>query len=182
MRLFIGLELPLPLTRALAGLRGNLPDVTWSPPESYHLTLHYLGVVTHGHLLEDIHHALNAITATPPTLSLTAPGLFEPATHHGPDTLWVGCAPDAALMHLQKRIRATMNRLLPAATRAARRFVPHVTMGHMQHPDPLRRQAWLAAMPPMTDGEPMGHFTLFQSLRHRDEPVYEALEHYPLRG
>ncbi|GBQ44537.1 RNA 2',3'-cyclic phosphodiesterase [Komagataeibacter sucrofermentans] len=182
MRLFIGLELPLPLTRALAGLRGNLPDVTWSPPESYHLTLHYLGEVTHGHALEDIHHALNAITATPPTLSLTAPGLFEAETHHGLDALWVGCAADAALMHLQKRIRTSMNRLLPGAARSARRFVPHVTMGHMQHPDPLRRQAWLASMPPMPDGEPVGHFTLFQSLRHADGPFYEALEHYPLRG
>ncbi|MEZ7135103.1 RNA 2',3'-cyclic phosphodiesterase [Komagataeibacter sp. SM21] len=190
MRLFIGLELPSALAHTLGELRGSLPDVAWYPPESYHLTLHFVGEVTHGHFLEEMHHALSAIRAAPPSLILTVPGLFEPATRQGPDTLWMGCAPDPALVHLQNRIRATMTRLpspfgkagsgQSGAARPIRRFVPHISLGQMRHPDPVRRQRWLVTSPPACDAQSIGHFTLFRSLRHGDMPFYEPLEHYPL--
>lgn len=79
MRLFVGLELPLPLLHAIGELRGGLPDVTWQSPESYHLTLHFIGEVTHPHLHEEIHHVLSAIRAT----ACTATG-GHGAVHIGP--------------------------------------------------------------------------------------------------
>ena len=177
MRLFIGLELPPATIQALGEIRGSLPDVEWAAPESYHLTLHFLGEITQYHLLEEIHHALASIHAAPPTVQLTTPGLFETL---GADVLWIGCAPDPALVHLRSRIRAVLNRALPAAAPGGRRFMPHVTLGRLQNPDPSRRQRWLAGLPPMREAETVGHFTLFRSIRQADGPFYEALEHYPL--
>lgn len=180
MRLFIGLELSPSITQALATLRGSLPDVEWIEPESWHLTLHFIGDVTQPHLLEEIHHSLAAVHATPPTLELTTPGLSE--THGRParDRLWVGCAPDPALLHLRSRIRAVINRALPALPPGSRRFMPHVTIGSMQNPDPALRQRWLTAPLPRPDAETLTHFTLFRSIRHAGGAFYEALEHYPL--
>ncbi|WP_242402464.1 RNA 2',3'-cyclic phosphodiesterase [Komagataeibacter kakiaceti] len=154
--------------------------MAWYPPESYHLTLHFIGEVTQRPVMEDIHHALAAIHTPHPHLRLTAPGLFESETHYGPDTLWIGLATDPALTQLQHRIRATLNRLLPATARRGRRFVPHVTLGQSQRTDPDQRQRWLATTLPASEGETVGHFTLFQSLRGADGPCYEPLEHYPL--
>ncbi|EGG76010.1 UPF0097 protein [Gluconacetobacter sp. SXCC-1] len=180
MRLFIGLELPPSISLALADLRGSLPDVAWTAPESWHLTLHFIGEVTQPHQLEEIHHALCAIHAAPPLLELAAPGLFE--THGRParDVLWIGCAPDPALLHLRSRVRAVMNRILPATVPNSRRFVPHVTLGHLHNPGPELRQRWLATALPASQPQTVGHFTLFRSIRHADGPFHEALEHYPL--
>ncbi|MBE7731064.1 RNA 2',3'-cyclic phosphodiesterase [Komagataeibacter sp. FXV3] len=182
MRLFVGLELPLPSLHAIGELRGRLPDVTWRPPESYHLTLHFIGEVTHPHLHEEIHHALSAIHAAPPVLRLGGTGLFTPARPNGPDTLWIGCTPDDALTALREKVRKSLNRAIPTgAERNSRHFTPHVTVGQMQRPDQDRRQRWLATTVPPTEAQTIGHFTLFQSIRHADGPFYEPLEHYPLQ-
>ncbi|GCE84885.1 RNA 2',3'-cyclic phosphodiesterase [Komagataeibacter diospyri] len=181
MRLFVGLELSPALLHAIGELRGGLPDVTWQSPESYHLTLHFIGEVTHPHLLEEIHHGLSAIRATPPALRLGGTGLFTAGRPNGPDTLWIGCAPDDALMMLREKIRKGLNRMIPTVSeRNNRHFTPHITIGRMERPDQTRRQRWLATTVPPTEAWPIGHFTLFQSIRHADGPFYEPLEHYPL--
>ncbi|MCE2576451.1 RNA 2',3'-cyclic phosphodiesterase [Komagataeibacter sp. FNDCR2] len=180
MRLFVGLEFPPSLQRVAGELRGSLPDVVWYPPDSYHLTLHFMGEITQRPVLEDIHHALAAIRAPHPGLRLTAPGLFESETRYGPDTLWIGLAADPVLVQLQHKIRATLNRILPTPARRGRRFVPHVTLGQSQRTDSDQRQRWLATPLPASEEEHVGHFTLFQSLRRADGPFYEPLEHYPL--
>ncbi|AHI24563.1 2'-5' RNA ligase [Komagataeibacter xylinus] len=181
MRLFVGLELPPTLLHAIGELRGGLPDVAWLPPETYHLTLRFIGEVTHPHLLEEIHHALSAIRATPPVLRLDGTGLFTPTRPNAPDTLWVGCAPDDALLTLREKVRKGLNRAIPAGgERNGRHFTPHVTIGRMERPDQARRQRWLATTLPTTEARTIGHFTLFQSIRHADGPFYEPLEHYPL--
>ena len=180
MRLFIGLELPPSIASALGSLRGCLPDVQWSDPESWHLTLHFIGEITQHHLLAEIHHALAALHAAPPALELTAPGLFETSACPAVDVLWVGCAPDPALLHLRSRVRAAITRALPTAAPTSRRFMPHVTLGRLRNPDLERRQRWLTAPSPQADAETVTHFTLFRSVRHADGPFYEALEHYPL--
>ncbi|WP_182355303.1 RNA 2',3'-cyclic phosphodiesterase [Komagataeibacter europaeus] len=182
MRLFVGLELPLPLLHAIGELRGGLPDVTWQSPETYHLTLHFIGEVTHPHLHEEIHHVLSAIRATPPVLQPAGTGLFTSARPNGSDTLWIGCAPDDALTTLREKVRKGLNRAIPAGTeRNSRHFTPHVTVGRMEHPDQERRQRWLATTVPAAEAQTMGHFTLFRSIRHADGPFYEPLEHYPLQ-
>ncbi|MDT8871084.1 2'-5' RNA ligase family protein [Komagataeibacter rhaeticus] len=78
MRLFIGLELPPSISLALADLRGSLPDVAWTAPESWHLTLHFIGEVTQPHQLEEIHHALCAIHAAPPCWNWPPPACSKP--------------------------------------------------------------------------------------------------------
>ena len=181
MRLFVGLELPPSLLHAVAELRGSLPDVAWRAPESYHLTLHFIGEVSHGHLLEEIHHILSAIRATPPALRLNGSGVFMNDRPHGADMLWIGCAPDAALLALRERVRKSLNRAFPPGGKNSRHFTPHITVGRMDHPDQARRQRWLATTPPPTGAEAVGHFTLFRSIRHADGPFYEPLEHYPLQ-
>ncbi|KAB8123357.1 RNA 2',3'-cyclic phosphodiesterase [Komagataeibacter medellinensis] len=182
MRLFVGLELPPSVTQALDTLRGSLPGAAWIEPESWHLTLHFIGDVTQPHLLEEIHHSLAAVHAARPTLELTVPGLSE--THGRPtgDRLWVGCAPTPALLHLHNRIRAVINRALPTLSPTSRRFMPHITIGSVQNPDPALRQRWLTIPLSRPDAETLTHFTLFRSIRHAGDTFYEALEHYPLQS
>ena len=44
-RLFIGVEIPSDIARALDLLRGGLPGARWITPDNYHLTLRFIGDV-----------------------------------------------------------------------------------------------------------------------------------------
>lgn len=177
MRLFIALGIPHPLSELLNGLRGSLAEVNWMPPETYHLTLRFLGEVTDRHLMEDIHYALSTIHAPAFDLFPDAPGLFErPAS---PAVLWMGVARNDSLLHLQRKIDTAMRRVGLAERR--RRFVPHITLGTIPYPDPSRLAPWLQRQAPLNSSPTrIRTFSLYNSLRGKETPTYEVLEDYPL--
>ncbi|MBY4639375.1 RNA 2',3'-cyclic phosphodiesterase [Gluconacetobacter entanii] len=177
MRLFIALGIPHPLSARLAELRGSLAEVNWVPPETYHLTLRFIGEVTDRHLMEDIHHALSAIRAPSFDLLADGPGLFErPAA---PATLWMGVVRNESLLHLQRKVDTAMRRV--GLDDRRRRFVPHITLGSIPHPDPARLAPWLGRHG-LADGAAttIEAFSLYSSLRGKESPVYEVLEDYTL--
>ncbi|GBQ84403.1 2'-5' RNA ligase [Gluconacetobacter johannae DSM 13595] len=177
MRLFVALEIASPLREAIAALRGSLPDVRWVDPESYHLTLRFIGEVRGRPGQEDIHHALSAIRAPACLLIPEPPGLFE--QDGGQDTLWVGIARTDPLLHLQKKIDTALRRAAGLQVER-RRFLPHVTIGSCPRRPDGRMSAWLAhyAATPLPAVEAT-HVTLFRSLRGAGHPVYEPLAEYP---
>ncbi|MBB2201799.1 RNA 2',3'-cyclic phosphodiesterase [Gluconacetobacter tumulisoli] len=177
MRLFVALEIVSPLREAIAALRGSLPDIRWADPETYHLTLRFIGEVPSRPAQEDIHHALSAIHARPCPLIPEPPGLFE--QNGGQGMLWVGIARTDPLLHLQKKIDTALRRSAGVPVER-RRFLPHVTIGAGPRLPDGTMSAWLAhyARTPLPTMQAT-RFTLFQSLRGAGRPVYEAMAEYP---
>ncbi|NVN10642.1 RNA 2',3'-cyclic phosphodiesterase [Nguyenibacter vanlangensis] len=189
MRLFVAFEIGPPLRDAMAALRGSLGGVRWTEPETYHLTLRFIGEVRERARQEEIHHALAAIRAPSCLLVPEGPGLF--AHGEGRDTLWIGIARTDALMHLQRKIDTALTRA-GIAIADRRKFIPHVTIGTLprQFPEttPPAAQstthstalsAWMARwgatpLPPLEAAQ----FTLYRSVRGAGQPVYVPLADY----
>ncbi|WP_075594989.1 RNA 2',3'-cyclic phosphodiesterase [Novacetimonas hansenii] len=177
MRLFIALGIPHPLSTRLATLRGSLAEVNWVPPETYHLTLRFIGEVTDRHMMEDIHHALSAIHAPAFDLLADAPGLFE--RPGAPATLWMGIVRNDSLLHLQRKVDTAMRRV--GLGERHRRFVPHITLGSIPSPDATRLATWLGRHAMVGgDATAIRTFSLYRSLRGKESPAYEVLEDYDL--
>ncbi|GBQ30811.1 RNA 2',3'-cyclic phosphodiesterase [Gluconacetobacter sacchari] len=179
MRLFVALDVGSPLREAIAALRGSLAGVSWVDPATYHVTLCFLGEVSGRNRLEDIDMALSAIRAPAIDLMPGPPGVFEQGS--GRQSLWVGIARTAPLLHLHRKVETAMRRADFAIER--RRFHPHVTIGALAAPAPEMLAAWLARwsalpLPPVE----IPRLTLFRSLRGPDQASYEPIVEYDLAG
>ncbi|WP_336945111.1 RNA 2',3'-cyclic phosphodiesterase [Asaia sp. HN010] len=176
MRLFAALDLPNEQKRLLSALRRTIAGVIWYPPESYHLTLRFIGEVRARPLLEEIDHALAGINAAPVTVELSGVGII---TQAGRSRLWAGLAPSDSLSTLQSRVEAALRRAGLSAEK--RRFQPHVSLGVFQGepgPDIVR---WIQNHNLLRSASAeIGHITLFHSHKTNDEPHYEACADYPL--
>ncbi|WP_025885727.1 RNA 2',3'-cyclic phosphodiesterase [Asaia prunellae] len=174
MRLFVALDLASEHKRLLSSLRRSITGVTWYPPESYHLTLRFIGDVQALHLLEEIDHALAAIRGDKITIQLGEVGLF---THAARSKLWAGVVPSHALTALQARIEAAVRRI--GFQPEKRRFHPHVSLGTFRGdptPDMIR---WVQGHNLLKSSDiQTEHFTLFRSYRTSDVPHYESCADY----
>ncbi len=120
----------------LSKLRPELPDASWTRPESWHLTLRFLGDVSPGGLAE-FASAFGEAAAKRPALELSARGsvVFPP---RGPArVLGVGFAEDSGQVALSAIAReaercARAIRLEPER----RAFRPHVTFARLRRPWP----------------------------------------------
>jgi len=178
MRLFIGLELNPALRHALAALRGSIEHARWLPPETYHLTLSFLGEVRERHRIDDIDLALSGVTRKPFSLQLSGAGAF--AQPLGGARLWVGAERNDALSGLHTRVENAMRRA--GFGQARRKFTPHVTLATLPAQDETRLGIWMGLYNLMRfEPMPVSHVTLFRSHLGPDHPVYEPLAHYPLQ-
>ena len=117
MRLFVALTPPGEVVEALqsvtAGLRERAPDLRWTPPEQWHVTLVFLGEVGEG-VASELARRLDRAAARHPPLSLALGG----GGQFGHRVLWTGVQGD----------RDGLRRLADSARAAARRSrlpVPH---------------------------------------------------------
>jgi len=138
MRCFIALPLPAEARAALAlaadRVRAAWPDLKWTRPEGYHMTLAFLGDID-GAAVECAKAAIDAASeANPFELSFEGIGGFPP---HGPWRVLVGLVEDDGAAAVVHRI---VNEALARHERAAgipplnpewpdgRSFSPHVTI------------------------------------------------------
>jgi 2'-5' RNA ligase len=171
MRLFVGLELPLPVKAALLAFMGGVAGARWQRADQLHLTLRFIGEVDR-HTAADIAAALGRVNIRPFLAELGEAGLFE---HRGRvDTLWVGVRPADAARGLARSVNAALAGVgIAPETRA---FVPHITLargrammgvtGWPQAPAP--RVAW------QVDG-----FALFESQMGKQGSDYRVLARWP---
>lgn len=141
-RLFVSLALPPVCREALGGLQENTPDVGWTPPEQFHLTMRFLGDVE-APLAARIEEKLASVRVEPFLLPLAGAGRFPP---RGPArVLWVGVGRGHTRLHqLRKKID---DAALAAGWRGElRNFDPHITLGRVRDgADAVAIERWLKA-------------------------------------
>lgn len=128
MRLFVGIPLDEAVTREVAALTARLrrkdDGLRWSPPESWHITLQFLGKTTEEQYA-CVAAALRGVVGAPVAVQLTELGVFE-----GAGVLHVDVALTEELADLQRRVtRADEACGFVAEARAYR---PHITLARIQ--------------------------------------------------
>lgn len=159
MRLFIAIELPDDLKKALGRLRADIPGARWVPLEQIHLTLAFLGKVEEK-TVERLTSELAHIQAPAFELCFAGAGCFP--NRHRPRVLWIGLAPEPRLTDLAARVHEVV--LSCDIPQEERPFSPHITLARFKFPASRETGAFLdlhqkLELPPFSAQE----FILFQS-------------------
>ncbi len=125
-RLFTGLEIPDAQRTYLSSLRGSLHGARWIDPESYHITLRFIGDIDNRQA-RDIENALSEIMRDPLEIVLTDLAIFGGEKPHA---IIASVKPTRALLELQyENERILREAGLP---KEARKFTPHVTLARLR--------------------------------------------------
>ncbi len=178
-RLFVGLNLPETLKRAIGELQAGLRDARWLEGDGLHLTLAFIGEVDPS-AQRRIEEALAGVDAPPLAVELHGIGYFP---HRGPPrVLWTGASPAAGLGSLAAAVRRALARAGFPPER--RKFAPHVTIARFRRPPPPALLAeYLGAYSLFrTPGAPVASFRLMSSVLRPSGARYTPEADYPLAG
>lgn len=176
MRLFIALDLASEHKRLLSSLRRPYSGVTWYPPDTYHLTLRFIGDVRSRPIMEELDHALAAVTTEPVLIEPCGVGITTQGLR---SRLWTGVAPSRSLNVLQGKIETALRRCGFALEK--KRFIPHISLGAFDGEPGADIVRWIQANNLLrARAVTSEHFVLFRSHRGGDAPHYEACAEYPL--
>ncbi len=180
-RCFVAVPLPAALrshlAEALAGWRGEpvAPDLRWTAPDGWHLTLAFLGATD-----PDAVPALLAglRTATTDRPAWTAP-TGSLGTFPGPGrarVVWCGVAdPDGRLAALATAVRGALEPVAPAL-RASSPFRAHVTLARARDARGADVAAWMAGRRAPVGAIRVDRVVLYRSHLRGGHPArYEAL-------
>ena len=176
LRLFAGLAVPWDLAVRMEPLMKGLPGARFVDEDNLHLTLRFIGEVTHDDA-EEIAHEISRIDH--PLITLACQGLGTFGESHLAHSLWVDLKPNDSLAALQKKVDGAVVRA--GQPREGRKFKPHITIARTRgvHADRLHsyleRHAGFRA-PPVT----IDHITLFSSVLHKDGSIYTPEVDFPL--
>jgi RNA 2',3'-cyclic 3'-phosphodiesterase len=185
VRLFVAIVPPpavlAELSAAIAPLRAAAPELRWSGPESWHLTLAFLGE-TEERILPDLtarlHRAAGRHSAM--ELAIAGAGAFPAAVRAR--VLWAGISTD------RQRLAALAASVAAAARRAGapppdegRKYRPHLTLARSREPADV---SVLAAALADYSGQAWtpSEVCLIRSQLGRGVPRYDPLGRWPLRG
>jgi len=166
VRLFVALDLPDAVRRALAELIANLKPKSrgarWVQPENLHITLKFIGHVAN-EKLSPIQSELSSIpTAQPIELHFRGMGFFPNERH--PRAFWCGVAGSPNLAELAADIdRALVPLGIEAETRP---FTPHLTLARFKSDEGVREMVHAANDMKSTDfgAATETNFHLYESL------------------
>jgi 2'-5' RNA ligase len=176
MRLFVGIAIPAGIAEKLQSLTGGLPGARWMEPETYHLTVRFIGEAGRPQA-EELHVALADIAI--PSFELALAGVNYFGTSSRPRLVWAGVDPSLPLHRLARKVdRAARLAELPREDRA---FTPHVTIARLGNSAVVEvmsfvQQKALFRTPPFS----VAQFTLYESRPGRSGPAYIPLAEYPL--
>jgi len=135
MRLFVALDIDAEIRSRLAAFRDHMrplaPEVRWVGPETFHITLQFLGETTK---LEEIKDALRGVAGAPVGLQFAGTGFFPAAK--SPRVFWVGIHADEYLQPLVASIGAALKPL--GFKRDELPFTPHLTLARAGSGRPRR--------------------------------------------
>lgn len=178
-RLFLGVPLSAEVRAALQHyLSDSLGEVPGRPvrPESWHLTLRFLGETSRERLDMLVRALEEAPLGAAFTLVFSGPGAFPRPARAA--VLWVGVAEGAdALRTLAAEAETAARRAgFPAEERP---FSPHLTLSRIQPPRDVR--PLLERAPPFGERLRVEEVVLFRSHLGRGPARYEPVERFPLR-
>lgn len=163
LRAFIAIPLPPNLRAALTALQQELQQqpllqtARWSNPETWHLTLAFLGEITE-ELLDQCTAVMLSVSDSQSAFDLRVATLGAfPSSHHA-RVLWVGIDGGTPLLTLQQRLAAGLAGIGLAIE--DRPFTPHLTLARFK--TPLRLQPF-PAFPTVRGGFRAEQFNLYQS-------------------
>ncbi|MGA7916709.1 MAG: RNA 2',3'-cyclic phosphodiesterase [Candidatus Acidiferrales bacterium] len=181
MRLFVALDLPDAVRRALAELIAQLKpksrSARWVRPESTHLTLKFLGD-TAPQQLDSLRAALAAIHSPHPVeLHFRALGFFP--TEFNPRVVWTAAEATPNLFELVAALESTLEPL--GFPRESRAFVPHLTLARINSTKGVENLVRAAdALKSYDFGSAHeSEFHLFESVLKRSGSEYKKLATYP---
>jgi RNA 2',3'-cyclic 3'-phosphodiesterase len=125
MRLFVALDLDAGIRERIAHFRNQMrplaPDVRWVGPETFHVTLQFLGETKK---LDEIQCALRQVQGWPIAIAFHNAGFFP--NPKSPRVFWVGMEADEHLPELVSSIARVLEPL--GFERDAGPFKPHLTL------------------------------------------------------
>jgi len=177
-RLFVAIDLPEEVKRAVTGARGELHGAKWVGQEQLHLTLRFIGDAD-DLLLKGITEGLAGIACNSFPLGLKGVGYFPP--RGAPRVLWVGLEAGAPLLALQREVERACRAvgILPDE----RPFSPHITIARLKETTPAQVAAYTAHHGDF-HSEPfrVSEFHLYESVLGREGAIHTRVRSYPLRG
>jgi 2'-5' RNA ligase len=190
MRLFVALDIEPEIRQKIGEFREQMralaPGVRWVGPETFHLTLQFLGETQK---LNEIKQALQQVRGAAIGLSFRGTGFFPKAK--SPRVFWVGIESDEHLQELANSIGAALKPL--GFERDAGPYQPHLTLarGGSGRPRPVRREhsapGLLAVRAKLESNAPPDfgtmtarEFYLYESRLSPQGAQYTKLARYPL--
>lgn len=126
-RLFTALEIPPDIQRALSLYRGGLPGAHWIEPESYHVTLRFIGDIDHA-LARDVAAVLGEDQVAA-ALPIRIDGLSGFGGDR-PRAFYARVVPTPELARLQAGQEKAMRRA--GLEPETRKYTPHVTLARLR--------------------------------------------------
>ncbi len=127
MRIFIGLDIDPKIreqmTRYLDGVRGFAPDARWVRPESFHVTLKFIGEQTLDRV-EQIKRELATVRAAPLEIAFRGIGFFP--NPRSPRVFWLGMEAPDLLPQLAKAVDEAVART--GVPRETNEYHAHLTL------------------------------------------------------
>ena len=134
MRLFIALDIDADIRERIAAFRDEMrrlaPDVRWVGPETFHVTLQFLGETKK---FDEIQHALRTVKSHPLRIAFRGSGFFP--NPKAPRVFWVGIEGDQTLQELVTKVGSALAAL--GFERDPGPYMPHLTLA--------RSGSWTAA-------------------------------------
>lgn len=174
-RLFTGLEIPAALGDELSLLRGGLPGARWIEPESYHITLRFIGDVD-DETADEIAEILGQVRRKNFELRLDGVQSFGGKK---PRAVVAAVAPSPPVMELQAEHERLMQRA--GLDPEGRKYTPHVTLARLRDTSSFEVAEYLSARaafrsPPFT----VSRFVLFSARSSVGGGPYVVEAAYPL--
>ena len=191
MRLFVALDIEPEIRQRITAFRDQMrllaPDIRWVAPETFHVTLQFLGETNK---LDEIRRALQTVQGPPISIAFGGASFFP--NPRAPRVFWAGIQNDE---HLQELVTAISQAITPLGfQRDPGAFTPHLTLarsgsgrpkqvrGERPAPALQRVAAELAKSPPPDFGTMAAHeFYLYESHLSSAGPLYERRATFPLR-
>jgi len=176
-RLFIAVELPEEVKKALGRLQIDLRGGRWVPRDQLHLTLAFLGNQEDA-LVGRLHEALTVLREAAFTLHLSSCGAFPDSRR--PRVIWAGIQPEQRLKHLAMRVQDVVAGC--GVQLEERPFAPHITLARFKGPtDGVAVSGWIrGASNAVKQTMPVREFVLFESRLTAGGAIHTPLARFPL--
>jgi RNA 2',3'-cyclic 3'-phosphodiesterase len=191
MRLFVALDIEPEIRGRIGEFRDQMrvlaPDVRWVAPETFHVTLQFLGETSK---TEAIRASLHKVVGKPIHLSFRDAGFFP--NPKSPRVFWIGIEADDALQELVDAIGQELQPL--GFAREAGPYKPHLTLARSGsgQPKPVPGESTAPALHRVRDklagsdvpdfGTMTAHeFFLYESKLTSAGAKYSKIAGYPLK-